>query len=74
MVTYLVLVRKAISKLTGLSITQVPREANAVSDRLARLASSSELDLPGIRVEYLSKTSVSNPDGIEVNSIDIGPS
>ena len=41
---------------------------------MARLASSSESDLSGIRVEYLSEPSVSNPNNMEVDSIDIRPS
>ena len=54
MVAYLDLVREVASKLKGLSITQIPREENTQADRLARLALSSEIDLQGTRVEYLS--------------------
>ena len=59
MVAYLTLVREIVSKLKGLSITKIPREENAQADRLARLASSSETDLQGIRVEFLLEPSVS---------------
>ena len=74
MVAYLALVQEVTSKLKGLSITRIPREENRQADRLARIASSSESDLQGIKVEYLSEPSVSNLDGIEVNPVDIGPS
>ena len=74
MVAYLALVRGVASKFKGLFITQIPRGENVQSDRLARLASSLESDLSGIRVEYLSEPIVSNPDDIEVDSIDTRPS
>ena len=74
MVAYLALIREVASELKGLSITQIPREENAQADRLARLASSSETDLQETKVEYLSEPSMFNPNGMEVDSIDIGPS
>ena len=74
MVPYLALVRRVVSKLNGLSVAQMPRGEKAQVDQLARQASSSELDLPGIRVEYLSEPNVSNRDDMEVDSIDIKPS
>ena len=44
------------------------------ADWLARLASSSEIDLPGTRVEFLSEPSVPGPDRMDVDQIGIGPS
>ena len=73
MVAYLALVRRIVRKLKGMSITQIPREENAQADQLARLASASELDLLGIRVEYLSEPSVASPEEMEVDSINIDP-
>ena len=60
MVAYLALVREVMAKLKGLSITQIPREANTEADQLVRLASFLESDLQGIRVEFLPEPSVSN--------------
>ena len=74
MVAYLSLVREITAKLKGLSITQIPREENTEADRLARLASSSETDLPGTRVEFLSEPSVPSPDRMDVDQIETGPS
>ena len=54
MVTYLTLVQGVTSKLKGLSVTRIPRGENTRVDQLARLASSSESGLYGIRVKYLS--------------------
>ena len=61
---------KITSGLTGLSITQILREENTQANSLARLESSSESEIQGIRVE----PSLSSPEGMEVNLIDIGPS
>ena len=73
LVAYLAQVRKLITGLKGLSISQIPREENAQVVRLARLASSSEVDLQGIRVEYLFEPSVSSSGDMEVDSVDEGP-
>ena len=61
-----------MSKLEGMSITQILWEENTRSDQLACLASSSESKLQGVKVEYLSELSVSSPYGMEVNLIDTG--
>ena len=45
MIAYLALVQLVLSKLKGLSITQILREENAKANKLARLASSPEADL-----------------------------
>ena len=74
MVAYLTHVWEVISKLKGLSITQILLEKNKQADLLARLASSSEQDLLVIRVKYLAKLSMSSSNGIEEDLINIGPS
>ena len=63
-----------MAKLKGLSIIQIPREVNTEVDRLARLASSSEADLPSIRVEFLPEPSVPGPNHMDVDQIRTGPS
>ena len=74
MVAYLALVHKATSKLKGLSITQISREENMRVDRLARLTSSLDADLQGVRVEYFSKPSIHQPKGMDVDPVDVEPS
>ena len=74
MIAYLAQVREVIRQFKGFDITQVPRQENVQADRLARLASSSETELQGIKVEYLSEPSVSIPSGMEVDPIDMAPS
>ena len=74
MVAYLVLVHKITSKLKGLSITKISREENTRADRLARLASSLESDLQGVRIEYLSEPRVHQPEGMDVDPVNLGPS
>ena len=73
MVSYLALVQEVTSRLKGLSITHIRREDNTQADRLAWLVSSSKSDLQGIRVKYLSEPSVSSPDYIEVDPVDVEP-
>ena len=58
LISYLVLVRKAISKFKGFSITQIPRERNTKENQLAHLSFSIKSDLKGIRVEYLLEPSI----------------
>ena len=58
MVAYLALVHAITVKLKGISIIQIPREENIQADCLARLASSVESDLQGVRIEYLSELSI----------------
>ena len=74
MIAYLALVHAITDKLKGLPITQIPREKNTQANRLARLASSLESDLQGVRIEYLSEPSIRPSDEMDVDPIDIGPS
>ena len=74
MIAYLTLVHAITGKLKGMSITQIPREENTQADRLAQLASSIESNLQGVRIEYLSEPSVLQPEGMDVDPIDAGPS
>ena len=74
MAAYLSLVREITANLKGLSITQIPREANTEAYRLACLASSSETDLPGTRMEFLSEPSVPGLDHMDVDQIETRPS
>ena len=67
MIAYLAQARRLVAGLKGLTIAQIPWEENFQADRLARLASSSEVDLQGIRVEYLPEPSISNPATMEVD-------
>ena len=74
MVAYLALVHSLTGKFKGIFVTQIPREDNVQADRLARLASSAEIDLQGVRVEYLSEPSVNKHQRMDVDPIDPGPS
>ena len=73
MVAYLALVLTITSKLKGLSITQISQKENTRVDRLARLASSLESDLQGVRIKYLFEPSVHQPEGMDVDPIVVGP-
>ena len=68
------MVRQVIGTLKGWLIAQILREENAKVDELARLSSSSEADLCGIRMEYLPESSIRPWRGMEVDEVNLGPS
>ena len=70
---YLVLVKRVVGKLKGWSISQIPRKKNSEADRMAKLASSPEEDLGGIRVEYLSKPNITAQPGVDMDEVILGP-
>ena len=74
MIAYLAFVRQVVGKLKGWSISHIPREKNFEVDRLARLASSIEEDLGGIRVEYFPEPSVTTRSRMDINEVTLGPS